>query len=200
MTTNFLSRLGVALICGGTLLFPSLESAQAGKLAFNYDPAGRLTAATFAGGQSIQYAYAPSGNLTQRQIATGSGGNPDTDNDGLADAWEQTYFGNLSRNGTGDFDNDGFLDLNEFLAGTVPTNSASALRLFGNPGSGGGGTTIEWSAVSGRTYRLQFKSPLESPGWSNVPGDVTATGPVASKLDASASGLATRFYRVMLVP
>lgn len=174
-------------------------AAQSGTVAFNYDSAGRLTTATFAGGQSIQYAYAPSGNLTQLQITIGSG-NPDSDNDGLNDAWEQLYFGNLSGNGADDFDSDGFPDLSEFLAGTIPTNSASVLKVFGNPSAGGGGTTVEWSAVSGRTYRLQFKYPLEAANWSNVPGDVTASGPVASKLDASATVQALRFYRVMLVP
>ena len=189
---------GGGLACVGIISFFCAATAHAGSLAFHYDPAGRLTTAAFAGGQAIHYAYAPSGNLTQRQISIG-GGNPDTDNDGLTDAWEQLYFGNLSRNGAGDFDNDGFPDRSEFLAGTVPTNSASALRLFGNPASDGGGTTVEWSAVSGRTYRLQFKYPLEAANWSNVPGDVTAAGPVASKVD-SAAGQLRRFYRVMLVP
>lgn len=173
-------------------------SARAGTLAFHYDQAGRLTTATFAAGKSIAYTYDAAGNHLQRQI--NAGGNPDTDNDGLADTWEQLYFGNLTRNGAGDFDNDGFPDLSEFLAGTVPTNSASALRLFGNPASDGGGTTVEWSAVSGRTYRLQFKYPLEAANWSNVPGDVTASGPVASKVDPTAAGQLRRFYRVMLVP
>lgn len=171
---------------------------HAGTITFNYDSAGRLTTATFATNKSIAYTYDAAGNHLQRQISIGS--NPDTDGDGLADAWEQFYFGNLSRNGAGDFDNDGFLDLSEFLAGTVPTNSASALKVFGNPAPGGGGTTVEWASVSGRTYRLQFKYPLEASNWSNVPGDVTASGPVASKLDISATGQVHRFYRVMLVP
>jgi len=44
----------------------------------------------------------------------------DPDGDGMAYAWEITHFGNTSRNGTGDFDNDGLLDLGEFTAGTDP--------------------------------------------------------------------------------
>lgn len=39
----------------------------------------------------------------------------DTDNDGMSDAWETTYFGNLSRDGKGDFDSDGWYDLEEYL-------------------------------------------------------------------------------------
>lgn len=38
----------------------------------------------------------------------------DLDGDGMADAWEQANFGTLARDGTGDFDNDGILDLQEY--------------------------------------------------------------------------------------
>ena len=121
-----------------------LNSARAGTLAFNYDQAGRLTTATFADSKTIAYTYDAAGNHLQRQISVG-GNNPDSDNDGLTDAWEQLYFGNLSRNGAGDFDNDGFPDRSEFLAGTVPTNSASALRLFGKDDEDGNGLVLRLS-------------------------------------------------------
>lgn len=39
----------------------------------------------------------------------------DTDLDGMADVWETNTFGNLSRDGKLDFDNDGYTDLEEFL-------------------------------------------------------------------------------------
>jgi hypothetical protein len=55
----------------------------------------------------------------------------DADGDSLPDSWEQTYFTNLNQTATGDFDGDGVQNLQEFLDGTNPTNSASALfRLF----------------------------------------------------------------------
>ena len=44
----------------------------------------------------------------------------DLDQDGMADVWENQYFGNLSRDGTGDYDGDGVRDLLEFLLGTDP--------------------------------------------------------------------------------
>lgn len=173
---------------------------QAGKLSFQFDAAGRLTTATFAGGQSIQYAYAPSGNLTQRQITTGGGGNPDSDNDGMDDAWEQFYFGNLSRNGTGDFDNDRFLDQSEFLAGTLPNDPNSALKVLPNPTVGNSSVTIQWASVSGKQYRLQFKNSLSDGNWTDIPGDVTATSATSSKVDGTITGGSARFYRVLLVP
>ena len=43
----------------------------------------------------------------------------DSDNDGMADAWENTHFGNFSRgssaNSSSDFDSDGYTDLEEYL-------------------------------------------------------------------------------------
>ncbi len=51
----------------------------------------------------------------------------DTDADGLPDWWELQYFSNLTQNATGDFDGDGVNNLQEYLAGTSPTNAASKL-------------------------------------------------------------------------
>lgn len=44
----------------------------------------------------------------------------DSDNDGLPDYWENFYFGDLSRDGSGDFDGDGILDKFEWQARTNP--------------------------------------------------------------------------------
>ncbi|MBU2714372.1 calcium-binding protein, partial [Zooshikella sp. WH53] len=50
----------------------------------------------------------------------------DTDGDQLDDEWELNHFGDLSRDGAGDFDNDGYTDLEEFKQGTSPTEKALA--------------------------------------------------------------------------
>ena len=49
----------------------------------------------------------------------------DSDGDGLPDTWEIANFGNLAQNALGDFDGDGVSNLDEFLQGTNPTDSAS---------------------------------------------------------------------------
>jgi hypothetical protein len=46
----------------------------------------------------------------------------DTDADSMPDAWEQLHFGDLTRDGTADEDNDGLIDLQEFENGTDPNN------------------------------------------------------------------------------
>ncbi|NIQ55684.1 MAG: calcium-binding protein, partial [Gammaproteobacteria bacterium] len=45
----------------------------------------------------------------------------DRDGDGMRDDWEKKYFGDLDRDGTGDYDNDGFTDLEEYENGMDPT-------------------------------------------------------------------------------
>jgi len=47
----------------------------------------------------------------------------DTDGDGLPDYWEIQYFGDLAQGAGGDFDGDGLTNLQEYQAGTDPTNS-----------------------------------------------------------------------------
>ncbi len=51
--------------------------------------------------------------------------NDDSDGDGLDDSWETHYFGSLERTGSDDPDSDTFTNLQEFQAGSNPTNSLS---------------------------------------------------------------------------
>ncbi|MBF0227161.1 MAG: Ig-like domain-containing protein [Desulfobacterales bacterium] len=44
----------------------------------------------------------------------------DTDGDNMKDSWELLNFGTLDRDGSGDFDNDGILDIDEYINGTNP--------------------------------------------------------------------------------
>jgi hypothetical protein len=84
----------------------------------------------------------------------------DANGNGLADSWEQEYFGVIapSHPGTVDTDGDGMNDLGEFRAGTNPTNAASLLRfatpLAPNPGV----VRLDWPTVPCRAYRLARSS------------------------------------------
>ena len=61
-----------------------------------------------------------------------------------------------------------------------------------------GVATVTWSAVSARTYRLQWRTS-QSPAWNDVVPDVLATGSTAVATNML-SGSAQRFYRVELQP
>ena len=58
------------------------------------------------------------------------------------------------------------------------------------------GVTIRWAAESGKTYRVQFDTNLPGVSWSDLEGDVTATGAVATKVDTNAAEV-LRFYRIL---
>jgi hypothetical protein len=123
-------------------------------------------------------------------------GSTDSDGDGMDDEWEVAYFGNLARDGTGDFDGDGQTDLAEFLAGTDPTNTGSILRVVSLTSPAGGATTIYWSSVPGKSYRVQYKNEVDDANWTDLPGTVVASNTASSKEDPAPSGT-HRFYRVI---
>lgn len=123
----------------------------------------------------------------------------DLDQDNLPDDWEVAHFGNLARDGTGDFDGDGASDREEYLAGTNPTNEASVLGVLTLTALATGETTVIWSTVAGRTYRVQYKDDLDQAGWTELTGDVMAGGVQASAVDPGPPPAGRRFYRVLLV-
>jgi Tol biopolymer transport system component len=123
----------------------------------------------------------------------------DSDGDGLPDDWEVTYLNNLDRDGTGDFDNDGQSDRAEYLAGTNPTDNVSILQVLSITVLSTGERTILWSAVPGRSYRLQYKDDLSN-GWNDFPIATVANNSQCSAMDTSGGAGPNRFYRVVALP
>lgn len=88
---------------------------------YHYDEAGRLALETDTQGQVIrEYLYADG----QLLAVVRPGAKADSDGDGLDDDWERQFFGDLSRDGSGDADGDGYSDLVEFQQGTQPDAAA----------------------------------------------------------------------------
>jgi len=124
-------------------------------------------------------------------------GSGDSDGDGMDDDWEIAYFGNLSRDGSGDFDGDGQTDLQEFRAGTDPTNNGSVLRAI-TVTQLSGRATLFWNAVAGRSYRVEFKQNVDD-GWTTVSGQIQINGSTGSIEDTAATSDSHRFYRVVAI-
>ncbi len=61
--------------------------------------------------------------------------------------------------------------------------------------AGGTNFIVRWSAESGMTYRVEYAAGLIGPLWTNLPGDVQATGSVAQKEDPYTNG-PIRVYRI----
>jgi hypothetical protein len=97
---------------------------------------------------------------------------------------------------TYDPDGDGFTTLQEWIAGTDPTNSLSALKMISSA-SGVPGVSVAWQSVGGVTYFLQrstnlLASPIFSSLKSNIVGQVNAT----TYTDTTATNDGPYFYRV----
>jgi hypothetical protein len=91
-----------------------------------------------------------------------------------------------------DSDGDGVSNLNEFLAGTDPTNAASALRLQLQPTAQG--LFLDWNTQSGLIYQVQVSSDLKS--WTSFGGMRFAPGTVDSMY---VGGSPASYYRVLRV-
>lgn len=126
------------------------------------------------------------GTLDSFEIGQDPG--PDTDGDGLRDAWESAHGLNPlthnSPNGTHDDpDGDGHSNLAEFTAGTRPDDPRSALTAHA-VSSDGQSLVISWSSVPGKRYSLSLSPNLQS--WSPITHGTTkltidaAPGPTTS--------------------
>ena len=127
----------------------------------------------------------------------------DSNHNGVADSWEIQYFGALV---TGDIsqrdsDGDGASDLQEFLAGTDPTNPNSSLRVATPSVQPSGLVKFTWPTVAGRLYQLQSATDLIN--WMPASSVVKGTGgTVTVTLPPLGIGRATvaYFFRVAVQP
>ena len=124
----------------------------------------------------------------------------DNDRDGLDDDWEVAHFGDLSRDGAGDFDGDGASNYHEFVAGTAPTSDQSIFRVTTLTVIGSGARRLVWTGNPARSYRIQFKDALTELDWRTVDAAITWDGDVATAVDGSAVGHSQRYYRVVSFP
>jgi hypothetical protein len=121
----------------------------------------------------------------------------DADGDGMTDAWETQYFGNLGRNGLGDFDGDGLKDLDEFKAGTTPTDPQSVFAFIGVVRLERGGAAVTWSSQAGRRYAVDRSRDVLT-GYAPILTNIVATGPSTTAEDRTAGSATPNFYRVRL--
>jgi hypothetical protein len=120
----------------------------------------------------------------------------DSDGDGIPDWWEAAYgFGtNNMADGTNDWDGDTMSNWAEYIAGTDPTNALSYLKVE-NPTGAPAAATIEFMAVSNRTYTLQYNDALTA-AWQTL-ADVVARATNRVERLGDPAATANRFYRLV---
>ncbi len=88
---------------------------------------------------------------------------------------------------------------------SLSTNQTFQVSVAGRPPVAGisllnGVPRLVWNSVPPRRYQLRFKDKLTDPSWTNLGGEVTATGSTLFYDDESAQSHTNRFYRVLLIP
>jgi hypothetical protein len=120
----------------------------------------------------------------------------DTDRDGLPDIWEAGRPGfsvNDPADGQRDDDSDGMKNGAEYFAGTDPFDANSYLKVLLDAQ---GVKTIEFMAVSNRTYTVEYTDQLQLSAWEKLGSTLArpVTEPVV--LPDPTAG-ANRFYRLV---
>ena len=115
----------------------------------------------------------------------------DSDGDGISDGWEERYFGTRDvALAPVDTDLDGHSNLEEYRAGTDPTNASSVLSV--SIEATGRGMAVSWPTAAEREYRLFGGTEIASEDLLVV--TTGESGSVTVFLDAGS--LSNRFYRV----
>jgi len=124
----------------------------------------------------------------------------DADGDGLPDAWEILYFGSIQNaSPTDDPDGDRMTNLQEWLAGTVPTNALSRFQFSTVVRQPDGRAVLSWPSVDGRTYSLAWSTNVGITGsFSVLNASIPATPPINTYTDSMHTNSSRGFYQLRL--
>jgi len=121
----------------------------------------------------------------------------DSDDDGIRDLWELHYFGNTTNaSSVTDADGDLFTDIEEFYAGTVPTNPLSLLCVSELTIAPGDNLVLCWQSASNRVYKVVTTTNLYD-SFTVVQSNILASPP-ENCWTTSVDEAASRFFRIDL--
>lgn len=125
---------------------------------------------------------------------------PDSDNDGIDDAWELFWFGDLvTANATSDWDGDGFIDFHEFLAGTGPKDPNAFLMVDDVKPNANGALIVQWPGATGKVYNVLRTTNLVEAAYFTIATNVPGVVPLNVVTDAPPVP-DPAFYRIQLIP
>jgi hypothetical protein len=140
-------------------------------------------------------------NLVEKSVQPLLDPNKSQVGDGIPNSWKQQYgfspFDSTVANS--DADGDGFNNLYEFLAGTDPTNSASAFRVTSVTREGDD-VRVTWMIGLGKTNALQRAAAIHG-SYTEIFAVTNTSSTMIDRLDlGAATNVPAFYYRVRLVP
>lgn len=186
------SSQGTNTVIGNKVVFSLGELAPNATATINLQlQTANPTNVTFTNTAMITGAFmemTPSNNFSTVLIK----GLADTDRDGLPDDWEQSHGLNPGNpmDAALDSDGDGLSNMQEYIAGTNPSDRQSVLRL-NVVHDAGNHVTVSWAGILGRNYRVQSSTDMVH--WENLTLVLSGAGATMSAGDSP--GI-TRFYRL----
>ncbi len=143
----------------------------------------------------LQYRLADGRESTLSAASAGRTWGADSNQDGIPDNWQAAHWGASPAawpaNANADSDGDGASDLQEFLAGTDPTDASSALKS--GLQMNGAQIQLNWNARAGQSYIIETSTDLIS--WTAVGQQFANDGTASINLN---NFNAAAFYRVVL--
>lgn len=172
---------------------------------------GILKGMSGAGNGRVEYSVARNTNAAARTGALIIAGKrvtvmqsampADVNGDGLPDSWQMLYFSSANSSNAVpglDYDEDGADNRQEYLAGTIPTDGGSVLRITTFiPSRTGLTCQIEFPSLAAHYYQIQRTADLLVPRWQGYANAMFGTGapiPVAAPMPSNG---AVQFYRVL---
>jgi len=121
---------------------------------------------------------------------------PDVDGDGIPDAWERVHgLPTNSRNDKADQDGDGRSDLEEYVAGTVPTHPESYFCVTHFASLESGAVSLSWEPVPSRVYVVESADSPTGP-WIPISREILCGAGPAEWTELPSEDIRCRFYRV----
>jgi hypothetical protein len=112
--------------------------------------------------------------------------------------WQLDNFGSTNAPNTGlyeDYDMDGYLNWNEFIAGTQPTNGGSLLASTASK-QAGNNYVIRWPSVAGRYYKVNRSTNFITTAFTPITGSIAANVPENVYTDSPPTSVAVYYYKV----
>ena len=97
---------------------------------------------------------------------------------GISSTWLSTYGLPLSNDTIlQDADGDGQIAAAEYFSGTNPIDSTSVFRVE-STAKEAGNFILNWQAVAGKSYAIDFSEDLENPSWSEIASGISGVEPI----------------------